>query len=104
MMIDHAPRIRAEQQAEQENAIMADLEQRSAPLYWALVAAVVALVLAGIADQASGFAQHYADLQATNEAFAQCLNGRAIGIDSGDGGIVRCNVRQYPKLVAGIQP
>ena len=38
-MIDHAPRIRAEQQAEQENAIMADLEQRSAPLYWALVAA-----------------------------------------------------------------
>ena len=100
-MIDHAPRIRAEQQAEQENAIMADLEQRSAPLYWALVAAVVALVLAGIADQASGFAQHYADLQATNEAFAQCLNGQTIDID---GDILRCDVRQYPKLVAGIQP
>lgn len=87
-MFDHAPRIRAQQQAEQENAIMADLEQRSAPLQWALIVAVVILLLAGIADRASALVAHYHDLTIANEKLVQCMNG---GITNVGGVLVSCN-------------
>lgn len=79
-MIDHAPRIRAQQQAEQENALMADLEQRSAPLQWALIVAVVVMLLAGAADKASAFVNHYRDLSLANEKLVQCMNGRLTNV------------------------
>jgi len=97
---DHAPRIRAQQQAEQENAIMADLEQRSAPLQLALIAAVVVLVLSGVADQANAFMQHYVDLAAANEGLVQCLNGRIVNIG---GVLVSCN-EHTSTLVAEVTP
>lgn len=99
-MIDHAPRIRAQQQSERENEIIADLEKRAAPLQWALMLAVLAVMLASIVDQSRDFFQHYTELAHTNEAMVQCLNGQIIAIDNG---FLHCEVREN-KLVAGIQP
>lgn len=94
MLNDHAPRIRAQQLQAVENAAMENLEQRSAPLMWAMY--VVALLLA--ADGLHSGWQQYADLAAQNEAMIQCINGSAIGL--GDA-VLRCEVRDI-KLVAGL--
>lgn len=99
-MNDHAPRIRAQQQAQIENKIIADLEKRAAPLQWALMLAVIAVILAGIVEQSHDFFQHYTELAHTNEAMVQCLNGQTIGLGSG---LLRCEVREF-QLVAGVQP
>ncbi len=98
-MIDHAPRIRALQQAERENAEMAELEKLSAPLHYALLLAVLALALAGIIDQSRGFIQHYAELAAENEAMVQCLNGHLINIDS-----VLVSCQAHASTLVAVQP
>lgn len=98
-MIDHAPYIRAQLQAERENAEIANLEKLSAPLHWALMLAVFALCIAGIVDQAGDYLQRYADMAAANEAMVQCLNGHLIHVD---GAIVGCNVHEI-KLVAEVR-
>ena len=95
-MIDHAPRIRAEQQQAADQSAIDDMESRSAPLQWAVLFATIALCAALAIDSLHEHVQHVTDMATTNEAFVQCLNGRAIGID---GGILRCDVQQ---LVAGI--
>jgi hypothetical protein len=99
-MIDHAPRIRAQQQAELENAEMAELEKRAAPMQWTLIIIVVALALGGIIDQAKLFIRHYNALTAENEAMVQCLNGHLISIDNV---LVSCKTHAST-LVAGVQP
>ena len=81
-MIDHAPRIRAQQKAQQENAEMAELEQRSAPLLWVVYVCVVALVLSFSAGLLRGHFERYADLASANEAMVQCLNGHLVNVDS----------------------
>lgn len=95
MLNDHAPRIRAQQLQAAENAAMEDLEQRGAPLMWAMC--VVALLLA--ADGLHSGWQQYADLAAQNEAMIQCLNGKAIGL--GDS-VLRCEIVHHKLLVAGL--
>lgn len=97
-MIDHAPRLRAQQQQEQENAEIAELEARSMPLQWAIYAAVVIFALNVAFDSVLAHFERVADLAATNEAMVQCLKGKAIGL--GDA-VLRCDVREY-QLVAGI--
>jgi len=91
---DHAPRIRAQQQQAEENAAMEDMEQRGAPLMWAMC--VVALLTA--ADGLYGSWQQYAELAAQGEVMIQCLNGKAIGL--GDA-VLHCELREI-KLVAGL--
>lgn len=88
---DHWPSMRAQQQAEEQNRIIAELDKHAAPLHW-MVLVIVAILTASQLWQ--GW-KHYADLAAVNEAMVQCLNGRMVGI--GDA-VVRCDVRQ---LVAG---
>ena len=99
-MIDHAPRIRAQQQAEKENAEMAELEKRSAPLHYALLVAVIAFSGLALIDQTCAFFQHYNDLASINEAMVQCLNGHVFNVD---GVLVTCNTHQR-ELVAQVQP
>lgn len=91
---DHWLRIRAEQQAEEENRIIAELDKHAAPLHWMLL--IVGAIL--LTSQAWKGWHHYADLAAANEAMVQCMNGRMVGI--GDA-VVRCDVKQ---LVAEVQP
>lgn len=95
MLNDHAPRIRAQQLQAAENAAMEDLEQRSAPLMWAMC--VVALLMA--MDGLYGSWQQYAELAAQGEVMIQCLNGKAIGL--GDA-VLRCEIVHH-KLVAGLR-
>ena len=98
-MIDHAPRIRAQQKAQQENAAMAELEQRSAPLLWAVYVCVVALVLSFLAGQLRGHFERYADLAAENEAMVQCLNGHLINVDS-----VLVSCQAHVSTIVAVQP
>jgi hypothetical protein len=99
-MVDHAPRIRAQQQAEQENAVMAELEKRSAPLHWALLVAVAALALAEIAGQSGAFVAHYNELSLANEKLVQCMNGSLTNVG---GVLVSCN-EHVSTLVAQLGP
>lgn len=97
---DHAPFFRARQQAEEENRMIEELDKHAAPLHWALMLAVIAVIIAGVVDQSRDLFQHYTELLATNEAMVKCLNGQTIGIDKG---FLRCEVREH-QLVAGLQP
>jgi hypothetical protein len=99
-MIDHAPYFREKQRIELENAEMADLEKRSAPLHYALLLAVIALALAGIVDQSRDFIQRYSDMAAANEAMVECLNGHIINLDSV---LVSCKTHTST-LIAQVQP
>lgn len=81
-MIDHAPRIRAQQKAAKENAAMAELERRSAPLLWAVYGCIAALALSFASGLLRGHFERYTELAATNEAMVQCLNGHLINVDS----------------------
>lgn len=94
MLNDHAPRIRAQLQQAAENAAMEDLEQRSAPLMWAMCVVVLLMAVDGLH---SGW-QQYAELAVQNEVMIQCLNGNAIGL--GDA-VLRCEIVHH-KLVAGL--
>lgn len=94
MLNDHAPSLRDKQRAEQENKAMEELEQRGAPLLWAVYVAAVLLVIGVAVD---GW-QQYAELAAQNEAMIQCLNGKVIGL--GDS-VLHCEIVQH-KLVAGL--
>lgn len=53
-MIDHAPRIRAQQQRAAESAAIAELERRSAPLLWAVGLTAIAAAL-GLGLYQAGF-------------------------------------------------
>lgn len=97
-MIDHAPRIRAEQQQAAENAAIEDLERRSAPLLWAVYMAVMVLSLGYAAESVQTHIQRVAELAAQGEAFAQCLNGQTYMIESV---VVRCDLQER-QLVAGV--
>ena len=98
-MIDHAPYFNALKRAEQENAEMAELEQRAAPLQWAVYLAVLLLSLGYAYDVAQAHIQHVDSMAATNEVFAQCLNGTPIGI--GKSGVLHCEVREYQLIANG---
>lgn len=46
MMIDHAPRLRAQQlQHEAENAAMEEMEKRTAPLFWIVMLSAAAILI-----------------------------------------------------------
>lgn len=98
-MIDHAPRIRAEQQQAADQAAIEELERRAAPLQWAVYLAVLVLSLGYAAESVQAHIKRVAELAAQGEAFAQCLNGKAYMIDNA---VVRCDVREQRQLVAGI--
>lgn len=98
-MIDHAARICAQQKAERENAEMAELEQRSAPLRWAVMCAVLAIVLVQAVDGLSSHIERYTALAVQEEAFIQCLNGKLLKLG---GSFVHCDVREI-NLVAAME-
>lgn len=98
MMIDHAPRIRAEQQQAADQSAIDDMERRSAPLLWAVYLVVLVLSLAYAAEGTQAHIQRVTELAAQGEAFAQCLNGHTYMIENV---VVRCDV-QTRQLVAGI--
>lgn len=98
MLIDHAPRIRAEQQQAADNAAIADLERRSAPLRLACFVAAAALSLGAAAEAVHDHLQRDAELAAQGEAFAQCLNGRTCR----DNAIVKCD-GQKRQPVGGLE-
>lgn len=99
-MFDHAPHIRAQQQAAQDESAMAELERRSAPLHWALIVAVLVLSMNGLSEQAAAFVAHYAELYAANEALVACLNGQLANV----GGVfISCN-EHASTLIAQVQP
>lgn len=83
------------QQHEQENAAMAELEQRSAPLFW-MVFVAVGLIATGLLTD---HVERYLALAADQEALVQCINGKAIGLDDA---MLRCEVKHY-QLVAGVK-
>lgn len=99
-MIDHAPRILAQQKAARENAEMAELEQRSAPLHWAVICAVLVITLAQAVDSLSSYIERYTALAVQEEVFVQCLNGKLLKLG---GAFVHCDVREI-QLVAEVQP
>ncbi len=99
-MIDHAPRIRAEEKQADDQSAIDELERRAAPLQWALIIAVAVISAAGLADQASSFAAHYMDLSIANEKLVQCMNGGLINV----GGVfVSCN-EHSSTIIAQVQP
>lgn len=100
-MIDHAPYIRAKQQAEQENAEMAEMEKRSAPLLWAVYVAVFAVTLSFAIEGLSGHIQRYSALAAQEEALVQCLNGRVLQLGTA---FIRCDVSEYQLVSLGGRP
>lgn len=95
-MIDHAPRIRAEQLARQDEAYIADLERRSAPLQWAMIIAVLIVALSGLA----GFLGSYRELDLANEKLVACMGGKIVNVG---GDFISCN-GHTSQLVAGVQP
>lgn len=99
-MNDHAPRLRAQQQKELENAEMAELERRSAPLMWATCATILIMAFCAMADGVIEHFNEYAELAAQQEAMIQCINGKAIGLDDA---MLRCEVRKY-QLISEVQP
>jgi hypothetical protein len=73
--------------------------KRAARLRLALLLAVIALCITGIANAARDHLEDYLDMVAENEAMVQCLNGRTVGI--GDA-VLRCDVRALtPTLSRG---
>lgn len=90
----YIPRLKA-QQKEQENAAMAELEQRSAPLFW-MVFVAVGLIATGLLTD---HVERYLELAADQEALVQCINGKAIFLDDE---VLHCNVKQF-QLVAGVK-
>lgn len=94
-MKDHAPRIRAQQQQEVENAESQALASRAAVLFWAIYVALALLIAGWIVDAWHSRCEQVSQ----NEALAQCLNGRAIAI--GDA-VLRCKVSNH-RLVAGVK-
>jgi hypothetical protein len=81
-MIDHAPRIRAQQQAEKENAAIAALEKHSAPFQWALIGCVIVLLLSFLTGLVQGHFERFNSMSANNEALVQCLNGHLVNVDN----------------------
>lgn len=98
-MIDHAPRIRAQQQQKADQEAIADLERRSAPLQWAVMFAAVAITLVAAIDGLSAHIERYAALAVQEEAFVQCLNGKLLKLG---GSFVHCDVREI-NLVATME-
>lgn len=100
-MIDHYPRIRAQQQQADELAAIEQLEQHVAPLIWLVyVAAFVAVFCIAVDGwkRYEDMVAYYTDVAAQNEALMQCINGQALRL--GDA-VLSCEVREY-KLVAGV--
>jgi len=95
-MIDHAPRIRAEQKARQDEDHIADLERRAAPLQWAMIAAVLIMSLSGLAD----FLGSYRELDIANEHLVACMGGKIVNVG---GDFISCK-GHASQLVAGVQP
>lgn len=98
-MIDHAPRIRAKQQQEADQASIEELERRSAPLHWAVIVAAVCITLGAAIDGLSAHIERYTALAVQEEAFVQCLNGKMLNLG---GSFVHCDVREI-KLVASVE-
>lgn len=98
-MLDHASRIRAQQQQAAEHAEMEELEARTAPLLWSVYFAAIAVTLGLAVDGWNNHAAHYLDMAAQSEAMVQCINGRSIGLDDA---VLHCEVSQY-KLVGGLK-
>lgn len=101
-MIDHAPRLRAQQEKQAELATIAELEARGAPLIWLVYALTFAAVLIIAADgwgRYKEMAAYYAELAADHEKLVQCIKGKAFLLD---GAVMRCEVSNY-KLVKGLK-
>lgn len=98
-MIDHAPRIRAKQQQEADQASIEELERRSAPLHWAMIVAAVCITLGAAIDGLSAHIERYTALAVQEEALVQCLNGKLLKLG---GSFVHCDVREI-KLVASVE-
>lgn len=97
-MIDHAPRILAQQRQAAELEAINELETRGAPLIWLVYAAAFAAVLSMAIDgwqRHEAMAIRYASMAAANEALVKCIKGQAIGM--GDA-VMRCSVREYKLL------
>lgn len=106
MMIDHWPRIRAQEQLAAENAAIEELEKRAAPLFWAMCLIVFAIALGVAVDGCKAVAAYHAGLieriaeQAEqDEVLVQCIKGRTIDLD---GALMRCEVTKY-ELVPGLR-
>lgn len=94
-MIDHAPRIRAQQQQAAELEAIKELETRVAPLIWLFYAVAFFAVL----SMAVHGWQNYAELAAEHEAMVKCINGQAVGVDTA---VMRCTLRENkPLLLTG---
>lgn len=101
-MLDHAPRIRAQQQREAELAAIKELETRVAPLIWLVyVAAFLAVLCIGLDGwkRYQEMAAYYTELAAEHEALVQCIKGHSFRLDDA---VLRCEVSKY-KLVAGLK-
>lgn len=94
-MIDHYPRILAQQQQAAELAAIEELEQRAAPLIGLVYALAFAAVLIIAVD---GWGR-YKELAAEHEAMVQCIKGRTFDLD---GAVLSCHVTDY-KLVEGLK-
>lgn len=99
-MLDHAPRIRAQQQQAAEQATIDELERRAAPLQWAVLLAVVAVTLGAAVDAWGPIAARIADQAAQAEVLARCMNGQAFSVGGDE--ILRCQIIKY-NLVEGLK-
>lgn len=99
MLGDHYPRIYAQHQQAIENAAMEGLERRAAPLFWSVIAAIVALMVVEIVNDTSAYIDHHSELVVINDALVKCINGQVISL--GDA-TLKCEVREYKPLVAGL--
>ena len=100
---DHAQRIVSKRAAESDDAAIADMEQRAAPLLWTVYIVAVTVVLCLAGDLLVKHIDSYLDMAAQQEALVQCLNGKIIGL--GNEAAMRCQV--YPLMQtasAEVQP
>lgn len=101
-MIDHYPRIRAQQENQAELAAIEELEQRAAPLIGLVYALAFAAVLIIAVDgwgRYKDLAAYYTELEATHKKLVQCIKGRTFDLD---GAVLSCHVTDY-KLVEGLK-
>ncbi len=102
MTADHASRIKAQQQQGAELAAIKELEERTAPLLWAVYGAVLVVGLIFAIGNAAEFVEGYerridqlaqenAMLKADVAQFVDCLNGGRFDVDGRE---LTCKIRK----------
>lgn len=95
MLNDHCPRIHALHQQALVNADMEKLQTSAEPLFYMVYIVALALLINMVGE----YVMHYNALVTVNDEMVNCMNGHVISLGDGE---LKCEVREYKKLVSGL--